>query len=399
MDLSVAWTEQIGMPHASATAVTQNALATLEGYIDIGNQFEFVSPRSTKTGVGYLVREPVGVVAAITPWNVPLSTMINKIGPALVAGCTVIMKPAPETPIEAYIIAEAADAAGFPPGVINLIVADRKVSDALVQNPGIDKVSFTGSVAAGRRIASVCGDRIARVTLELGGKSAAIILDDYDLATAASVLAPSLCALSGQNCAALTRVIVSNSRRDELIDMLIDQFRRIRVGRPYDAQTQMGPLATQRQLGRVKNMIERGVNEGARLVFGGGRPQHLENGCYIEPALFADVESRMSIAQEEIFGPVMCVIASDGEDDAVRIANDSSFGLAGAVFTNDVERAYRLGRRIRTGTVSQNGLRVDFSIGFGGFKQSGLGREGGEVGLQSYLESKTLLLTNAPNTP
>lgn len=397
-DLETAFVEQMGALASMAKGVTPYAIGALDRYADMAESFEFVSQRPTLSGagVGYLVYEPAGVVAAITPWNVPLITMLNKIAPALAAGCTIIMKPAPETPVEAYIIAECADDVGFPTGVLNLLTAGREVSDYLVRKPEVDKISFTGSLAAGQRIASVCGERVGRVTLELGGKSAAIILDDYDLETAAASLAPAVCGLSGQNCAALTRVIVTRDRHDELVNLLADKMRSIRVGHSYDQDAQMGPLAMKRQLDRVESYVQKGKDEGADLVVGGNRPSHLNKGYFIEPTLFANVSNAMTIAQDEIFGPVMCVIPCDGEGDAIRIANDSNFGLAGAVYTNDVDAAYRVARQVRTGTMGQNGPKADFTIGFGGFKRSGLGREGGEAGLKSYLEAKTLLMEGEP---
>jgi aldehyde dehydrogenase (NAD+) len=395
-DLATAWTEQVGIIFSFAQASPEYSLSTLDRCVDLASSFDFVEQRPAAFGTGFLVREPVGVVAAIAPWNAPLVAMLNKIAPALLAGCTVVMKPAPQTPIDAYIIAECAAAAGFPPGVINLIAAEAQGSDYLVCQPAVDKVSFTGSLATGQRIASVCGERIGRVTLELGGKSAAIVLDDYDLAEAATSLAPGLCMLSGQNCAALTRVIVSRARHDELVDLLVDNLRQIKIGDPYDPETQLGPLAMKRQLERVESYIAKGQAEGATLACGGGRPEGLDRGYFIEPTVFANVDNAMTIAQEEIFGPVVCVIPCEDEADAIHIANDSVFGLAGAVYTSDADRAYRVARQLRTGTVAQNGPFADFSIAFGGFKQSGLGREGGVEGLLPYLETKTLLLAQEP---
>jgi aldehyde dehydrogenase (NAD+) len=256
-------------------------------------------------------------------------------------------------------------------------------------------VSFTGSTAAGRRIASICGDRIARCTLELGGKSAAIIMDDYSIETAAQTLAGAITLMSGQVCAALTRVVVPRKRHDAMVDALAASFQKIAVGDPYDPATQLGPLAMKRQLERVESYIAKGREE-ARLITGGTRPASLNRGYYIEPTLFANVDSRAVIAQEEIFGPVLSVIPAEDEDDAVRIANDTAYGLNGAVFTNDADIAYRTARRIRSGSVAQNGFSIDFGIAFGGFKQSGIGREGGAEGLSLYLEKKTILLSSRP---
>lgn len=395
-DLGTAWTEQVGVIFSFAQASPDYSLSTLDAYVSMASSFDFVEKRPTVFGAGLLVREPVGVVATIAPWNAPLVAMLNKIAPALLAGCSVVMKPAPQTPIDAYIIAECAAQAGFPPGVVNLVTAETDASDYLVRHSAIDKVSFTGSLATGKRIAAVCGDRIARVTLELGGKSAAIILDDYDLAEAANSLAPGLCMLSGQNCAALTRVIVSRERHDELVGLLVEKLKDVKIGDPYDPETQLGPLAMKRQLAQVEAYIAKGQAEGAELAFGGARPSGLERGYFIQPTVFANVDNAMTIAQEEIFGPVICVIPCEDESDAIRIANDSLFGLAGAVYTNDADRAYRVARQMRTGTVGHNGPLADFSIAFGGFKQSGLGREGGIEGLMPYLETKTVLLSQEP---
>jgi acyl-CoA reductase-like NAD-dependent aldehyde dehydrogenase len=303
--------------------------------------------------------------------------MAQKIAPALVAGCTVIMKPAPETPLESYILAEAAEAAGLPPGVLNLVPSQREAADHLVRNPGVDKVGFTGSTVAGRRIASVCGERIARTTLELGGKSAALVLDDFPIEQAAGILTGTICTMSGQVCATLSRVIVSRSRYEQLAEAIVAAMAGIKVGDPQDPTSQMGPLAMKRQLERVQGYIAKGVEQGATLACGGKQPAHMKQGYYFEPTLFTNVENHMAIAQEEIFGPVISLIAAKDEDDAVRIANDSIYGLNGAVFTPDVAKATAVARRLRTGCVGQNGLRMDFMAPYGGYKQSGIGREGG----------------------
>ncbi len=259
----------------------------------------------------------------------------------------------------------------------------------------MDKVSFTGSTAAGRRIASQLGERIGRCTLELGGKSAAILLEDYDAALAAQQLAPVLTNISGQFCTNLTRFLVPRRQADTFIEAMRSSLAAIRVGDPYDEQTYMGPLAARRHFDRVSGYVKKGLEEGARLVLGGGRPDALPRGYYFTPTLFADVDNRSTIAQEEIFGPVGCVIPYDTVEEAIALANDTIYGLAGAVFTNDRDAAYRVSRQVRTGTMAQNGLKFDFSIAFGGFKQSGIGREGGREGIRPYLELKTIILDAA----
>ncbi|WP_053179606.1 aldehyde dehydrogenase [Pseudomonas kilonensis] len=393
-ELAQAWAEQIGALASVSPFVVGAGHYWFDYYAQLAGQFEFEASHPPMDGRGraLVVREAVGVVAAIAPWNNPFGIMAGKLAPALLAGCTVIMKPAPETPIEAYIIAEAAEQIGLPAGVLNLVTTHREAADHLVCNPGVDKVSFTGSVAAGQRIGSVCGGRIARYTLELGGKSAAIVLDDYDLGQAAKVLASTISMSCGQVCATLSRVIVSRHRQDELLQALQAEMQAIRVGDPFDPSVQMGPLAMARQRSRVEEYIAIGQAEGARLISGGSRPADLPRGYYIEPTLFGGVDRNMRIAQEEIFGPVLSVLPCDDEEDAIRIANDSPFGLYGAVFTDDAERAYRVARGVRTGTVSQNAFRFDPSLPFGGFKLSGVGREGGVHGLAGYTELKSILL-------
>ncbi len=395
-DFSTAWMESAGVVAGMAASYPEYSISNVDRAVGQATTFEFIERHDSANGTALLVREPVGVVAAVAPWNAPLATMLSKIAPALLAGCTVVMKPAPQTPIETYILAECAEAAGFPPGVLNLVTAERNAADHLIRHPEIDKVSFTGSLATGRHIASVCGERIARVTLELGGKSAAIVLDDYDLEAAAASLVPGICLLTGQNCAALTRVIVSRDRHDELVQHLKTVMETVTVGDPYDPDIQLGPITMAAQLERVQAYVAKGVEEGATLVTGGKRPANLGTGLYFEPTLFADVDNSMTIAQEEIFGPVLCVIPCDDENDAIAIANDSIFGLAGAVYTNDADAAYRIARQLRTGTVGQSAPSASFAVGFGGFKQSGLGREGGTEGLLAYLEAKTVLLKGEP---
>jgi acyl-CoA reductase-like NAD-dependent aldehyde dehydrogenase len=311
-------------------------------------------------------------------------------GPALAAGCTVVLKPAPEGPSGIMMLAEAIEAAGLPEGVVNIVPAGREVGEHLVRHPGVDKVAFTGSTAAGKRIMSICGERIARVTLELGGKSAAIIADDIPLDEVMPTLSFSGIVSSGQVCAALTRVLVPRERQQELLDVMVPFFESVKVGDPHEADTLLGPLAAERQRDRVEEYIRVGVEEGARLVTGGSRPEELPRGWYVQPTLFADVNTKMRIAQEEIFGPVVVVIPFDSVEEAVEIANDSPYGLSGAVYAADVDLANSIARRVRTGQITINGWDMCFTQPFGGYKQSGLGREGNVEGLAAYLETKLI---------
>jgi aldehyde dehydrogenase (NAD+) len=395
-ELAKAWTAQMGGLASFAGPMHMGANMTFEMIAKMADTFQFVEKRPTHVAHTALIAyEAVGVVAAIAPWNGPYGIMSSKLAYGLVAGCTVIMKPSPETPLEAYILAEAAEAAGLPPGVVNLVCGHREASDHLVCNPGVDKVSFTGSTVAGRRIGSVCGERIARCTLELGGKSAAIVRDDFTTEQTAKLLAGTITMLSGQVCAMLSRVIVPRQRHDEIADAIATEMRKTVIGHSDDLATQLGPLAMKRQLERVEMYIEEG-KQTADLICGGGRPAHMNQGYFIEPTLFANVKNDSRIAQEEIFGPVLSLIACEDEEDAIRIANDSNYGLSGSVLTHDVDAAYRIARAVRSGGVGMNGLRLDLGLPFGGFKQSGIGREGGTEGLRGCLESKTILLDGAP---
>jgi betaine-aldehyde dehydrogenase len=291
------------------------------------------------------------------------------------------------------LLAELVEEAGFPPGVLNVVPAGRQVGEYLVTHPGVEKVSFTGSTAAGRRIASLCGERLKRCSLELGGKSAAIILDDADLETAVGALRFASFMNGGQACVAHSRILVSRRRHDEVVDALTDMVRSLRVGDPFDPETEIGPLAASRQRDRVEGYIRSGREEGAKAVIGGGRPQGLERGWYVEPTLFTGVDNGMRIAREEIFGPVVAVIPFEDEADAVAIANDSEYGLAGSVYTSDVERGLDVARRVRTGTYAINQYMIDFAAPYGGFKASGLGRENGPEGLNAFLEDKAIVVS------
>lgn len=397
-DIGQIWPRESGVLYAIARNSAGGAARTFEYYAGLAETFPFEEPAQPTAGgqFGLIVREAVGVVGAIIPWNAPLGLISNKIAPALLAGCTVILKSSPEAPGEGYLVAEAAEAIGLPAGVINVVTADREVSELLVRDPRVDKITFTGSTAAGRRIASLCGERIARCTLELGGKSAAVILDDMDIATAATTLAKAECFLSGQVCSSLTRIVVTRGRHDELVEALADTFSQVRVGDPFDPQTQIGPLAMSRQRDRVEGYIAKGIAEGATLATGGARPKDLDRGWFVEPTVFGDVDNSSTIAQEEIFGPVLSVIPADDENHAIAIANDTIYGLNASVFTQDVDRAREVAGQLRSGTVGHNAFRTDFGMAFGGFKQSGIGREGGREGLLPFLETKTVILEGTP---
>ena len=366
----------------------------VEAFLGIARAYPWEETRTGVLGTDVLVRrEPVGVVAAIPPWNVPQFTILSKVVPALLAGCTVVVKPAPETPLDAYLLAELLVEAGVPEGVVSIVAGGREVGEHLVRHPGVDKVAFTGSTAAGRKIGAICGEQLKRVSLELGGKSAAIVLDDADEAAAIEGMKFLGVMNSGQACVAQTRVLVSRERHDAFAAALADAIGGMRVGDPLDPATEIGPMVARRQQERVESYIALGQEEGASLLTGGtGRPDGLDTGWYVRPTVFAGVDNRMRIAQEEIFGPVLSVIAYDDVADAIRIANDSDYGLAGTVWTADEEKGLEVARGVRTGTYGVNTYTMDFAAPFGGFKASGLGREFGPEGLSQYTELKSVYL-------
>jgi aldehyde dehydrogenase (NAD+) len=307
-----------------------------------------------------------------------------------------VVKPPPEAPLSNYLLAEAIEAAGLPPGVVNVVPGGREVGEHLVTHAGVDKVAFTGSTAAGKRIMSLCGDRLTRVSLELGGKSAAVLLDDVDLEAVVPGLVHGGMHLSGQVCGLLSRILVPRSRYDEAVALAAADAAHITYGDPHDPDTIVGPLVAERQRTRVEGIIAQAVADGARVVVGGERPAHLTKGWYVPPTILADVDNAMAVAQDEIFGPVLCLIAHDGDDDAVRLANDSRYGLSGGVWSGDPARALAVARRLRTGSVAVNGSYPPYpAVPFGGFKESGLGRELGTEGLSSFLEARSLGLPPA----
>jgi aldehyde dehydrogenase (NAD+) len=375
------------------------ATMAVDYYAGLTRDTTWEEVRAGLMGPALVRRAPVGVVAAIVPWNVPLFTTALKLGPALLAGCTIVLKPSPETPLDAYLLAEACEEIGLPKGVLNIVAAGRETGAYLVTHPGIDKIGFTGSTAAGKAIAAAAGAHLKRVTLELGGKSASIFMPDADLALAVPAALGSGFMNNGQACVAQTRILVSRDRYSETVDALSEFTASQVIGDPMDPATQIGPLVASRQRDRVERYIAVAQEEGGKIAVGGGRPGSQSTGWYVEPTLVVDVESKHTIAQEEVFGPVVSVIAYDSPDEAIRIANDSEFGLSGSVFTADVAAGIDVARKVRTGTYTVNAFSLEFAAPFGGFKNSGLGREMGPEGLAAYLESKSISLPGGTVVP
>jgi acyl-CoA reductase-like NAD-dependent aldehyde dehydrogenase len=389
--------QQNGMPISQAAqlegAVPGMLLSYYAGLIEqLPGSETRKTPLGTQTVVSHV---PVGVVAAITPWNVPQTQSAFKYVPALAAGCTVVLKPSPETPLDALLLAELAEKAGLPAGVLNVLPGGTDVGRALVASAGVDKVSFTGSTSAGREVASTCGRLLRTVTLELGGKSAAVILDDpgLDLGAFADRLFAATLFNTGQMCFASTRILAPRRRYDEVVDFFTAIAQSLAIGDPLDPSTQIGPLVNAAQRQKVERYIQQGLADGGTVTTGGKRPVHLPHGYFIEPTIFAGLDNSSAVAREEIFGPVLAVIAYDDEDDAIRIANDSEYGLGGTVWSPDRDHAAAVAGRIQSGTVGINHYLPDITAPYGGIKNSGIGRELGPEGLRAFQHTKSIFLS------
>ena len=383
-ELAAIQAESMGGLYRTALSLG-GSLQLIEMYLESVRQVRFEYLRNDRYGNTLITRQPVGVVAGIVPWNAPVRSEVKKVVPALLAGCTVVLKPAPETPFGAAIFAEICTEAGVPPGVVNMVPGGPSTGEALVRHPLVRKIAFTGSTATGARIASLASDSFKRLQLELGGKSAAILLDDVDIEVALPWLVRGNWGNSGQVCTAITRVLAPRQRYADVLDALAGAADQQVVGDPLEEKTTLGPLVTQRQRDKVLGFIESGVNDGAQLVSGGGRTDR-ERGWFVQPTVFAGVNNKMRIARDEIFGPVTSVIPYDTEDDAIEIANDSGYGVHGAVFARDEAHALQVARRVDTGSMAINGFYLAASAPFGGLKQSGVGREHGPEGFDSFLE-------------
>jgi acyl-CoA reductase-like NAD-dependent aldehyde dehydrogenase len=384
---------EIGQPLEFSRAMSVLAPAGfLRYYAQVARERPVEEERPALTWKGHSVirKEPVGVVGLIVPWNFPQVLALSKLAPALAAGCTVVLKPAAESPLDAYLLAEAVEAAGLPPGVFNLVPGGRETGEALVRHPLVDKIAFTGSTAAGRKIGAICGELLRPVTLELGGKSAAVILDDADLGVVLESLRVSAFLNSGQTCFLLSRVLAPRSTYDAVVDGLAQVAREFVLGDPLDPATTMGPLVSGRQRDRVEGYLARAVSDGARLVAGGGRPAELDRGYFVQPTVFADVDNHSVLGQEEVFGPVVAVMPYDDEAQALAMANDSVYGLGGSVFSAERERAVEFARRVQSGTLGVNSYTPDISAPFGGYKASGLGREYGPEAVEAFSHLKSI---------
>jgi acyl-CoA reductase-like NAD-dependent aldehyde dehydrogenase len=388
-----------GMPITLSTAFNGQAPSgLLRMYAQLIKTYPLEEVRASQAGSTIVRRVPVGVVGAITPWNYPLVLAMMKIAPALAAGATIVLKHSPETALDSYVFGDAAQEAGLPPGVLNIVLAGRDAGAALVSHPGVDKIAFTGSTAAGRAIGAECGRLVRRCTLELGGKSAAIVLDDADLGAFTAGLGAAAFMNNSQTCTTQSRILAPRSRYEEVVDAVATAARELVVGNPLDPAVTCGPMASEQHLSRVMGYIDIARNSDARLVCGGGRPAGQERGWFVEPTVFADVKNSDQLAREEVFGPVLAVIPYDGDDEAVAIANDSDYGLSGSVWTGDERRGIEVSRRVRTGTIGVNYYQLDLGSPFGGMKDSGIGRELGPEALTNYLEYQSIYASAAQLT-
>ena len=387
-DIASTISQEMGMPITMSTVVqAQLPVKDVRAFAKLATEIQL----QEQVGNSLIVREPYGVVGMITPWNFPLHQIIAKVAPAIAAGCTMVLKPSEIAPLNSYLLADAAIEIGLPAGVLNIVQGDGPtVGEAIARHAGVDMVSFTGSIRAGQRVSALAADTIKKVTLELGGKSAFIVTDDAPLEKAVASGVNNAMMNSGQTCSAFTRMVVPRSQIDRVLQLATAALDKLTLGDPLDPKTTLGPLVSATQRARVEQYIQQGVREGARLVAGGTLSSAFSRGHYVEPTIFTDVTPRMTIAQEEIFGPVLAVLPYDTDDEAIAIANDTIYGLAGGVWSGDTDRAMRIARRIRAGQVDVNGGRYNPVAPFGGYKRSGIGREFGKYGLEEYFQIKAI---------
>ncbi|MDN5913564.1 MAG: aldehyde dehydrogenase [Pseudonocardia sp.] len=401
-DLAKALTERVGETATTITAEMGSVISyaragqapgpvmMLEYYADLAESLELTEERAGMVGSWRVHKQPIGVVGAIVPWNGPLFLAMYKLAPALLTGCTVVLKPAPESPLSAYHLAEALEAADIPPGVVNIVQGGRETGRYLVQHPGVDKIAFTGSTAAGRTIMADAAPTLTRLSLELGGKSAAVLLDDVDLDTALPEIVFGVCQNNGQICISNSRLLAPRSREREIVDAVTSAMAAQKVGDPFDETTEIGPLVAERQRTRVEGFVEGARAAGNTITTGGRRPAGLDRGWYVEPTVVSGVRPDQAIARDEVFGPVLSVLAYDTDDEAVAIANDTIYGLGSAVFSPDIGRAEAIALKIRAGTLNINTHITDFHVPLAGWKQSGIGQEAGPEAIQGYLQTKVV---------
>lgn len=389
--------QETGIPRSQSRGGSMTMPFMTRYVASLADTFQLVEERVGFTATASIEKTPVGVVAALIPFNAPLGLASFKLPQALLAGCTVVMKPSEDTPVSAGYLADAALRAGFPVGVLNIVPALAEASQHLVSHPGVDKVSFTGSTAVGRMIAAAGAPTLKQLTLELGGKSAALVLDDADVERVVYTMVPGVTNNNGAMCTVPSRLIVPESLKDEIVRKLTEAFSKVTVGDPSDPRSDVGPMISKKHYERVLGYLKSATDEGGSFAIGGGPAPGLDKGYYISPTIITNVSPDAKVAQEEIFGPVVTVLTYKDEDEAINIANNSEYGLNGAVFSKDQDRALAAARKIQSGTVSiNNGITIDITVPFGGFKQSGYGRELGPEGLDAYLQTKSIFLNGEP---